>query len=105
MERANVTFAVVLVSFSVASNSATAEPQCDRGFSWSPTYNRCISDYPLITPGPRGPTCEWNPVDEYLPAGVECGFNDIGLPVAGVFSCGKTLSCERRCDFKQCREP
>lgn len=47
--------------------------------------------------------CEWSPHDE-LRMSSECGFNDLGVPNLGVFSCGSRLDANNMCS-SHCERP
>jgi hypothetical protein len=56
----------------------------------------------------RGPACPWNPIQQSLPAGGQCGFNDAGAPNPGIFNCGQVSNgnaCVEKCVFVRCQEP
>lgn len=59
------------------------------------------------TLGPQeGPVCRYESKEEVRPAPGQCGFNDIGLPVHGLFRCHVpwSRSCPERCEFVSCVE-
>ena len=87
---------------------ANQEPPTDvppGGISTSPTISPPV-DGPTIGPTPPGPICEYVPEQKRLPT-VGCGFNDLGLPKAGIYICGKVSKfgeCKEECTLDHCEE-
>ena len=48
--------------------------------------------------------CEWRPKLNNMPAPVECGTDDAGQPLVGLFQCGFAEDCQRVCNFLGCEE-
>lgn len=48
--------------------------------------------------------CEWRPKLNTKPAAEQCGLNDAGEPVIGLFECGFAQDCERVCNLLSCGE-
>ena len=48
--------------------------------------------------------CEWRPKLNQKPAPEQCGFDDSGNPLVGLFECGYSEDCERVCNFLGCGE-
>ena len=48
--------------------------------------------------------CEWRPKLNQKPAAEQCGVNDAGEPIIGMFECGFSQDCERVCNFLGCGE-
>ena len=46
--------------------------------------------------------CEWRPRLNNKPAPDQCGFDDAGDPLIGLFECGFSEDCERVCLFLGC---
>jgi hypothetical protein len=62
---------------------------------------------PTIGAAPPGPHCPWEPVQQSLPAGGQCGFNDAGAPNPGIFQCGLVSNgnaCVNHCVFVRCQD-
>jgi hypothetical protein len=57
-----------------------------------------------IGPAPGGQACPWIPIEETQPA-PQCGFNDLGVPILGIFQCGQNDMCQRVCNFSRCDSP
>lgn len=57
---------------------------------------------PSIGPAPDGPLCPWIPVEESRLDALHCGFNDLSVPNTAKYECGKDLSCNNICQFKNC---
>jgi hypothetical protein len=77
---------------------------------------RSVADYPpdrtgdSIGPASAGPVCEWQPTHQQsLPAGGQCGFNDVGAPNPGIYECGMVRdgnACVEKCAvFTRCQNP
>jgi hypothetical protein len=47
-------------------------------------------------------TCEWRPKLNQKPAREQCGNDDNGAAMIGVFECGFSEDCERVCHFIRC---
>ena len=48
--------------------------------------------------------CEWRPQLNQKPAAEQCGVNDAGDPIIGLFECGFSQDCERVCNLLGCGE-
>lgn len=48
--------------------------------------------------------CEWRPKLNQKPAAEQCGLNDAGEPIIGLFECGFSQDCERVCNLLSCGE-
>jgi hypothetical protein len=48
--------------------------------------------------------CEWRPKLNQKPAAEQCGVNDAGEPIIGLFECGFSQDCERVCNLLSCGE-
>ena len=48
--------------------------------------------------------CEWRPKLNQKPAPDQCGVDDEGKPLLGLFECGFSEDCERVCNFLGCGE-
>lgn len=48
--------------------------------------------------------CEWRPKLNQKPAPEQCGVDDTGQPLVGLFECGFSEDCERVCHFLGCGE-
>ena len=48
--------------------------------------------------------CEWRPKLNQKPAPEQCGTDDAGKPLVGLFECGFSEDCERVCHFLGCGE-
>ena len=48
--------------------------------------------------------CEWRPKLNQKPAAEQCGLNDAGDPIIGLFECGFAQDCERVCNLLSCGE-
>ena len=48
--------------------------------------------------------CEWRPKLNQKPAAEQCGLNDAGEPIVGLFECGFSQDCERVCNLLSCGE-
>ncbi len=48
--------------------------------------------------------CEWRPKHNQKPAAEQCGLNDAGDPIIGLFECGFSQDCERVCNLLSCGE-
>ena len=46
--------------------------------------------------------CEWRPKLNNMPAAEQCGADTAGQAKTGLFECGFTPECDRRCNFLQC---
>lgn len=46
--------------------------------------------------------CEWRPKFNHMPAAEQCGTDDGGSPLAGLFECGFAPDCQRECHFIRC---
>lgn len=46
--------------------------------------------------------CEWRPKLNQMPAAEQCGSDDAGAPLAGLFECGFSQDCQRECHFIRC---
>jgi len=64
-------------------------------------YERTDSlELPGLTAGCH--VCEWRPKLNSRPAAEQCGLDDAGKPVTGLFECGYSEDCERVCNFLSC---
>lgn len=62
-------------------------------------------DQSTIGPAPSGPSCAWIPHDELKPDAGNCGFNDLSVPIAADYQCGKDSQCNDICRFDHCAGP
>jgi hypothetical protein len=64
-------------------------------------YERTDSlELPGLTAGCH--VCEWRPKLNSKPAPEQCGLDDAGKPITGLFECGYSEDCERVCNFLSC---
>jgi hypothetical protein len=48
--------------------------------------------------------CEWRPKLNNMPAPDQCGTDEAGEPLVGLFQCGYSEDCQRICNFLGCEE-
>lgn len=46
--------------------------------------------------------CEWRPKLNQMPASEQCGTDDAGSALIGLFECGFSQDCQRECHFLRC---
>ncbi len=87
--------ALMAVSMSGFAADGEEDPQIE--------YERQESlEIPGLTAGCH--VCEWRPKLNQKPAPDQCGVDDSGQPVIGLFECGFSEDCERVCNFLGCGE-
>jgi hypothetical protein len=98
-----VRFAALLIFGAAGPEAITATTD-----AWTSDRKIAQAQNPTVGPAPPGPHCEWLPREEQLPAGGQCGFNDLSAPNPGIFDCGvraESGRCVRYCVFKRCAGP
>jgi hypothetical protein len=86
----------ILLSVCVAAMPAFAADTED-----APRYTRSDTlEIPGLTAGCH--ICEWRPKLNHMPAAEQCGTDDAGSALAGLFECGFAPDCQRECHFIRC---
>ncbi len=95
MKRILVFIALVALAFTGFSLAAEDDFEIE--------YERQESlEIPGLTAGCH--VCEWRPKLNQKPAAEQCGLNDAGDPIIGLFECGFSQDCERVCNLLSCGE-
>ena len=88
---------IVALAFGLCMSFANAQESGSQ--SQSPQ-----GDGSTMSPREGGGQCIWNPIQQQRSA-PQCGFNDLGVPIAGLYDCGKDAQCHDVCKFVRCVEP
>ncbi len=89
----SIFFIIVVFAFGSLVYAAENEPVID--------YERQESlELPGLTAGCH--VCEWRPKLNSMAAREQCGMDDTGKPLAGLFECGYSEDCQRVCHFLGC---
>ena len=82
---------MLLVSISAVSAEELSRVPVPRGESL---------ELPGLTAGCH--ICEWRPKFNQMPAADECGNDESGVARVGLFECGFSEDCQRRCHLLRC---
>ena len=90
---------LLCIAFIALATNTFAADEGDEDFSLR--YERSDSlEIPGLTAGCH--VCEWRPKLNQKPAAEQCGVDDAGQPITGLFECGYSEDCERVCNFLGC---